>query len=83
MIPLADAIVDWGALGRVVLYSLIAGVGVPAIYAFAVLGAARSTDAQRERRGAAATAYGILALAGAVFCLGAIAYGIWLMTAKG
>jgi hypothetical protein len=76
------SVVDWGALGKVVLYSLIAGVGVPAVYGFAVLGAGRSMDLQRERRGAAATAYAVLALVGGAACLAAIAYGIYLMTQK-
>ena len=78
----AASVVDWHALGQVVLYSLVAGVGVPAVYAFAVLGAGRSLDAQRERRGAAATAYGVLSLVGTACCLAAIAYGIYLMTLK-
>jgi hypothetical protein len=76
-------IVDWGALGRVVLYSLIAGVGVPAVYAMAVFGAGRSSDAQRARRGVAATVYGVLALAGIAACLAAIVLGIVLLTHKG
>jgi hypothetical protein len=79
---LAASVIDWGALGKVVLYSLIAGVGVPAVYGFAVLGAGRSMDAQRARRGATATAYALLALFGGAACLGAIAYGIYLMTQK-
>jgi len=79
---LLAGIVDWGALGKVVLYSAVAGVGVPAIYGFAVLGAARSTDRQRERRGGPATAYALLALLGGLACLAAIAYGIVLMTQK-
>lgn len=77
---IAASVVDWGALGRVVLYSLVAGVGVPAIYAFVVLGAARSTE--HHRGGFAASAYALLSLLGALACLGAIAYGIWLMTQK-
>ena len=79
---IAASVIDWSALGKVVLYSAIAGVGVPAIYAFAVLGAGRSTEAARARRNAAATLYGLLALLGTAVCLGAIAYGIVLMTQK-
>jgi hypothetical protein len=79
---LASSVIDWDALGKVVLYSVVAGVGVPAVYAFAVLGAGRSMDAQRERRGGLATAYALLALLGGAACLGAIAYGIYLMTQK-
>lgn len=78
----AAAVVDWGALGKVVLYSLVAGIGVPAVYGFAVLGAARSTDAQRERRGGQATAYAVMALLGGALCVAAIVYGIVLLTQK-
>jgi len=78
----AASVVDWNALGKVVLYSLVAGVGVPAVYGLAVLGAARSTDAQRERRGGQATAYALMALLGGAVCLGAIVFGIVLLTQK-
>jgi hypothetical protein len=78
MRALADPVVDWGALGKVVLYSLIAGVGVPAIYAFSVLGAARS----RDRTGAAGTAYVAVSVLGGAVCLAAIGFGIWLLTQK-
>jgi hypothetical protein len=80
---IATSVVDWSALGKVVLYSLVAGIGIPAIYSFAVLGATRSMDAQREKRGGAATAYGLLSLFGGAICLLAIAYGIYIMTRKG
>jgi hypothetical protein len=76
------SVVDWGALGKVVLYSLVAGVGVPAVYGFAVLGAGRSVDAQRVKRGGLATAYALLALFGGAVCLVAIAWGIYLLTQK-
>lgn len=79
---LATTVVDWNALGQVVLYSLAAGVGVPAIYALAVLGAARSTDPQRRGRSSSAV-YAIVAFVGAAICIGAVAFGIYLMTQKG
>jgi hypothetical protein len=76
----ASTIIDWSALGQVVLYSVVAGVGVPAIFALAVYGAARSTEPHRS--GTAASAYALLSLLGGLACLGAIAYGIYLMTQK-
>jgi hypothetical protein len=79
---IADSVVDWSALGQVVLYSLIAGIGVPAIYALAVLGAGRSMDARRAGRGIGATLYASIAFVGAAACLGAIAYGIYLLAHK-
>lgn len=78
----AAGVVDWSALGKVVLYSLVAGVGVPAIFGFAVLGAARSTDPHRDRGGPAGTFYALLAVLGGLICLAAIAYGIYLMAQK-
>lgn len=80
---LATTVIDWNALGQVVLYSLIAGVGVPAIFAVAVYGAARSTDPHRRRGGPGPAAYAILALVGAAVCLAAVVFGIYLMTQKG
>ena len=76
------SVVDWDALGQVVLYSVIAGVGVPAVYAFAVLGAGRSMDARRDHRGGLATAYALVAFVGGAALLGAIGYGVYLMTQK-
>jgi hypothetical protein len=79
---IADPIVDWGALGQVVLYAFLAGVGVPAIYALAVLGAGRSGDARRAGRSGLALTYVLLALVGGAACVAAVAYGIYLMTQK-
>ncbi|HZO37404.1 MAG TPA: hypothetical protein VFB41_11090 [Solirubrobacteraceae bacterium] len=79
---IATALIDWGALGKVVLYSLIGGIGVPAIYAFVVLGASRSSEARREHQTAGAYGYMLLSVVGGLTCLAAIAYGIWLMTQK-
>jgi len=75
-------VIDWNALGKVVLYSLAAGIGVPAVYAVAVLGAGRSVDAQRGGRGVLATVLALVAFVGGAACLGAIAYGIYLLTQK-
>lgn len=80
---IATTVVDWNALGQVILYSLIAGVGVPAVFSLAVLGASRSTDPHRRPGGVAAAAYAILALIGAAVCVASVAYGIYLMTQKG
>jgi hypothetical protein len=79
---IAATIVDWGALEKVVLYSLIAGIGVPAIYALVVLGATRSSEARRASATTSGYAYALLSIVGGLACLAAIAYGIWLMTQK-
>jgi hypothetical protein len=77
---IAATVVDWGALGQVIVYSLVAGIGIPAIFALAVMSASRMTDPHRERGGAAVAAYGLLALVGTAVCLVAVAYGLYLMT---
>jgi len=74
-------VIDWEALGDVVLYSVVAGIGVPAIYALAVLGAARSTEKGRGG-GLPATAYALLSLLGGAACLAAIGFAVYLMTQK-
>lgn len=79
---LATEVIDWNALGQVVLYSLITGVGVPAIFALAVLGASKATDPHRRVGAAQAAVYVVLALIGTALCVAAVAYGIYLMTQK-
>lgn len=79
---IASPLIDWNALGQVVLYSLIAGVGVPAIYAFVVLGGSRWSEARRDHAAASAYAYAVLTVVGGLACVAAIGYGIWLMTQK-
>src|SRR5439155_5854612 len=79
---LADPLVDWSALGKVVLYSLLAGLAVPAIYSVAVVGAARSSEAARAHRSGAATAYAVLTVVCILCSIGAIAYGVYLLTQK-
>lgn len=79
---LAATIVDWGALGNVVLTSLIAGVGASATFALAVLGVTRSSDERRQGRGAVATAYLLVGAAAGLLVLAAMVYGVVLMSGK-
>ena len=79
---IATTVVDWGALEKVVLYALVAGIGVPAIYALVVLGATRSSEARRTSATTSGYAYALLSVVGGLVCLAAIVYGIWLMTQK-
>ena len=75
--------IDLTGLEEVVLYSLVAGLGVTVVFALAVYGATRSTDMRRAGHNAIATIYGVLAILGGVATLAAIAYGIYLMQDKG
>ena len=75
--------IDLTGLEEVVLYSLVAGLGVTVVFALTVYGATRSTDMRRAGHNAIATIYGVLAILGGVATLAAIAYGIYLMQDKG
>ena len=79
---LAATVVDWNAIGKVVLYSLIAVVGVSVAFGFAIRGTLRFADLRRDGRGPEATAYAIVALSGLAISVAAVAYGIYLMTQK-
>ena len=79
---MAATIVQTGDLVKTVIASLIAGVGVTAIFAVAVWGGARFADLSRAGRpvaAGAAAALGALALASTV---AAVTIGIVVMTSK-
>jgi hypothetical protein len=75
-------IVETGNLVKTVVASLVAGVGVTAIFSIAIWGASRFADLNREGRplaAGAAAALGALALAAS---LAAVTVGIVVMTKK-
>jgi hypothetical protein len=76
------AIVETTTLGKVVAYSLLTGVGLAAVFSLGVSGAAGLIDALRERRTAAVIAWGTLAGICALVTLGAIVFGIVVMSTK-
>jgi hypothetical protein len=79
--PLA-AIVEWDPLLEVVAVSLVAGVGVTAVFSIAVLGAVRSADFRRDGRPLEAAFFGLLSLAALAVSLAAIVYGMTVMVSK-
>ncbi len=76
--PIA-AIVDWQALFEVVVVSLLAGVGLVAVFSIAVAGAVRFADFRRDGRPLEAGAFALVALVALAVCLVAIAAGIVVM----
>jgi hypothetical protein len=76
------SIVDWKALGEVVLYSLAAGVGVGAAFSLAIRGSVRLAELRRDGRAPEAAAYALLTVAGLAVSAAAVGYGIYLMTQK-
>ncbi len=77
------AILNATTLGKTVLYSLIAGVGVAVFFAVAVSSAAGLAEARREHRTASGLAWGALMVACLVCVAGGIAVGIVAMAQKG
>ena len=82
MIPLADSIVDWSALFEVVWASLLAGIGVTAVYGVAILGGTRAGELRRDGNPVAATLYAIVCGIALAIVGGAIVFGIVVMTTK-
>jgi hypothetical protein len=75
-------IVETKELVETVIASLVAGVGVTAVFSMAIWGGARFVDFSRDGRpvaAAAAVALGVLAL---VTTLAAVVFGIVVMTKK-
>jgi hypothetical protein len=77
------AIVNTSTLGKAVLYSLAAGIGISVIFGAGVSSAASLVDAMRERRTAASVAWATAALICLLCATGAVVLGIVLMTEKG
>jgi hypothetical protein len=75
-------IVETGNLVKTVVASLVAGVGVTAIFSVAIWGGARFADLTRGGRPLAAGAAATLGVLALVATLAAVAFGIVVMTSK-
>jgi hypothetical protein len=76
------AIVDTEALGKVILYSFIAVIGVTVTFSLTIVGATRFADMRREDRPVEAALFAMLATIGLAISIGAIVFGIVVMTNK-
>lgn len=76
------SILDTATLGKVILYSFLAGVGVCVVFAVGVSSAVSVVDALRERRAAAGLAWGATAAICLIASLGAVVLGIVVMATK-
>jgi uncharacterized membrane protein len=79
---LASSVVDGKTLLKVIVSSLVAGVGVSTVFGIAIVGAVRFVDMRRDGRGPEAVFFAVLALAGVAVSLAAVGYGIYLMAKK-
>lgn len=75
-------IIEFDALWQTIWSAALAGIGVTLVFSLAVLGVTRSSDLRRAGSGATSALYGLLALLGGAATIGAIAYGIILITKK-
>jgi hypothetical protein len=75
-------IVDLGTLGKVILYSLIAGVGVSLVFSLGISSAAGLVDAVRQRRTLAGALWGLTAVVCLAGSLAAIVLGLVVMSTK-
>ena len=74
--------VDGSLLLQVVWVSLVAGVGISALFSLVILGTAKAGDARRAGHGGAAAAFLVLAvLAFALFAVGVV-LGVQTMIEK-
>jgi hypothetical protein len=76
------AIVDTSTLGKVILYSLVAGVGIAAIFGLGVSSAAAALESLRLHRTRTATAWGLVAVGCLAASLGAAVLGVVVMLSK-
>ena len=77
---MSAAVVDWDALLQVIWVSLVAGVGVTAAWAFAIVGGTRWVENGRNGRGGAAVVYAGVGVAGFAAVVAAIVFGIVILT---
>jgi hypothetical protein len=82
LLAASTPVVDWQALGRVVLYSLVAWIGVAVCVSLAILGATRFAEVRRGG-GGGAVGYALLTLVGLVATFTAAVLAIVVMTKKG
>ena len=74
--------VDTGLLWQVIWVSLVAGVGISALFSLVILTGARAGDARRAGQGGAAAAYAALSvLALLLFAVGVV-LGVQTMVTK-
>ena len=81
MLVFAD--IDWGALFEVIWVSMVAGIGVTAIYSLVIYSSGRAADARREGNGGGAAIFGALAVLAFVLFLTGVIVGVTIMLNKG
>ncbi len=78
----AATIVDTKALWETVVAAFAAGVGTTIVFSFAILGATRLAEANRDGRTLHAALFGALMVLGLLATVAAIVFGVVVMTSK-
>jgi hypothetical protein len=79
--PLAT-VIDWKALGDVVIAALIAAPGLTIAFSLVIVGAARTADARQAGHGTAAFVWGAVAAIALASVAAAVAFGLHVMLSK-
>jgi hypothetical protein len=80
--PVLAEVVDWAALGEVIVASLVAGVGVTLTFSVMLLGVTRLAELRRDGRPVEAAVFGLIALIGFAVTAAVLVAGIVVMTSK-
>jgi hypothetical protein len=75
-------VVDWNALGQVVLYSFVAAVGLSTVFSFGIVGLVRYDDCRRGARSGSGIGWVALAVLCGLIVAAAVVEAIVLMTSK-
>jgi hypothetical protein len=76
------AAVDFSQLGKVIWVSLLAGVGVPALFSIVIYASTRAAECRRDGRSGTATAFGGMAAAAMLAFTAAIVFAISIILSK-
>ena len=76
------SIVDTHALARVILYALVAAVGVTGVFSLAIVGVTRFDEIRRGSRSGPAAAWAALALICSLVVVAVVIEAIVVMTRK-
>ena len=74
-------VIDTAELGKTVAASLVAGVGITALFSLMIFGGSRFADMRRDERPVAAAAFAVVALVSLVATLAGITIGMVVMLA--
>jgi hypothetical protein len=75
-------VIDWAALGKVVLYSCIATVGVSTVFSFGIVGLVRFDESRRGGGGASGFGWAALAALCGLLVAGVVVEAIIIMSSK-